>query len=368
MALQPLVVNIRDCNSRGADIRGERMLDRRTEETAGFRIYLSQRHVLWVVDGQHRRRAMQLVFDFLEAVRTGRAYPKKGNLLPFADGEALTQDELKAWEECFEVGRSYCTVMVEVHLGLAPEAERQLFHDLNRLGKRVDTSLALQFDSSNPVNLFIKDELIDGLEIRVTETDVKNLQDDDGRILRKDLVAINAVLLFNKGNITGASPAMLYGKTPIALKFWTAIKNIPGFGEQHARLKTVAAQPVLLKAISKLVYDFSFSNRRPQNGDALTATLLERLSDIDFSHDNPMWRYYELPPDQRRAHGLDGLTEYLPVEAGANKDLGGFQGGFMRFSSKHNDIMPILGDMIRWRLGLPVRRHGETKGIGALAA
>jgi len=32
------------------------------------------------------------------------------------------------------------------------------------------------------------------------------------------------------------------------------------------------------------------------------------------------------------------------------------QGGFMRFGAKHNDIYPILSDMIRWATGLPSRR------------
>ena len=68
MAIQPLVANIRNCNPRGADIRGDRMSDSRTDETAAFKEFLSQRHVLWVVDGQHRRKAMQLVFEFRESV------------------------------------------------------------------------------------------------------------------------------------------------------------------------------------------------------------------------------------------------------------------------------------------------------------
>lgn len=165
MALQPLVVNIRDCDPRGADIRGERMLDKRTDETAAFKVFLAQRHVLWVVDGQHRREGMRLVFGFLEFVRTTRAYPKKGNLLGFNDGEDATPDDLKIWEECFEVARSYCTLLLEVHLGLHTDEERQLFHDLNRLGKKVDTNLALQFDNSNPINLFIKEKLIQELGI-----------------------------------------------------------------------------------------------------------------------------------------------------------------------------------------------------------
>ena len=68
-----------------------------------------------------------------------------------------------------------------------------------------------------------------------------------------------------------------------------------------------------------------------------------------------MWRYFELSEAERQAK-LPGLTEYLaPPEPGVNRDIGGFQDGFMRFGAKHNDIYPILGDMIRWKLGLPNR-------------
>ena len=35
--------------------------------------------------------------------------------------------------------------------------------------------------------------------------------------------------------------------------------------------------------------------------------------------------------------------------------MGSYQGGVMRFGAKHNDIYPILGDMIRWKLDLPSR-------------
>ncbi|RKD55747.1 DNA sulfur modification protein DndB [Rhizobium sp. WW_1] len=366
MAIQPLVVNIRNCDPRGADIRGDRMLDRRTEETAAFKIFLAQRHVLWVIDGQHRRKAMQLVFDFLEQVRATRLYPKKGNLLGFSDGEALSADELTVWEECFEVARTYCTILVEVHLGLTPDEERQLFHDLNRLGKKVDTNLALQFDNSNPVNLFIKERLIDKLGLNVIENDVKNWEDDEGGLPRKDVVGVNALLFLNRTNISGANPSMVDGKTEMAYRFWTAIQAIPGFGEDRSREKTVAAQPVVLKALAKLVYDFSFSNRKPEDGDKFSDILLSRLTDIDFSHGNPMWQYYSLTPEERTAKGLDGLEIYLPSEEGGNRDLGSHQLGFMRFGAKHNDIYPIIGDMIRWRLELPPRRSVEARA--ALAA
>lgn len=355
MSIQPIVVNIRNCKPVGVDIRAQRMIDSQTQETAAFKIFLAQRHLLWVVDGQHRRKGMQMIFDFLDHVRATRIYPKKANIFGLKDGEAVSADEMTAWEECFTVARTYCTLLAEVHLGLTPDEERQLFHDLNRLGKKVDTNLALQFDSSNPINLFIKEELIDKLQIKVSETDVKDWPNDDGAITRKDLVAINALLFLNKTNISGATPSMVEGKTTIAYQFWVAVNAISGVGEARARERTVAAQPVVLKAIAKLVYDFSFSPRRPENGDELTADLLSRLTDIDFGHDNRMWQYYTLSDADRSLHGLSSLASYLPPEDSANRDLGGLQGGFMRFGAKHNDIYPILGDMIRWRLGLPAR-------------
>jgi hypothetical protein len=355
LSLQPIVANIRDCVPAGANIRGVRMVYQ--EETACFKVWLSQRHVLWIIDGQHRRKAMQYVFEFLDTVRSTQAYPKKGSLFPVVPGADMTGAELELWQECFEVARTFCTVAVEIHLGLSPDEERQLFHDLNNLGKKVEASLALQFDNSNAVNLFIKERLMQGLHLHVVEKDVTDWHNDDGGISRKDLVAVNALLFLNKTNIGGATPPMVTPKADIAYRFWETIAAIPGFGEDGAREKTVAAQPVALKAIAKLTYDFAFSNRRGADADDNLETLLSRLTEVDFGHDNPMWRYYSMTPAERTQAGLDGLAAYLPPsDDGANRDIGAFQGGVMRFGAKHNDIFPIIGDMIRWRLGLPSRQ------------
>ncbi|MFZ4110942.1 MAG: hypothetical protein ACOYKQ_10785, partial [Polymorphobacter sp.] len=100
------------------------------------------------------------------------------------------------------------------------------------------------------------------------------------------------------------------------------------------------------------------SNRRPENADTLYRQFLEGLPEVDFSHDNPMWNYYGLTDGQRLDEGLNGLSAYLPDDSGAaNRDMGSMQGGFMRFGAKHNDIYPILADMIRWALKLPSRRE-----------
>ncbi len=364
-ALQPIVANIRSCDPRGVNLPGYRMLTKE-EETACFKVMLSQKDILWIVDGQHRRKGMDLVFDFLNTVRASHRYPKKSNLFPAADGFEVSSAELEVWNECVEVARGFCTVTVETHLGLSIDQERQLFHDLNNLGKKVEKSLALQFDSSNPVNRYIKEVLIDDvLGWDPAEKDIVNWQDDTGQLSFKDLVAVNAHLFLNKTNISGATPTDVDTRKDVATKFWNAVREIPGFGQSKAKLTTVAAQPVMLKALAKLTFDFAFSKRRGGHiGDLMLEKLLAGIPMIDFSHSNPLWRYYSLNEQERIQHNLVGLKDYLPSDnEGYNRDIGGFDNitNVMRFGAKHNDIYPILADMIRYSLGLP--RRGEKSEL-----
>ena len=356
MSLSPLIVNIRECDQSGANIRGFRMVH--DNETACFKVFLSQKHVMWVIDGQHRRKAMQYVFEFLDYVRINKAYPKKNNIVSIAAGQDVefNFNHESVWNEAFAVARQYGMVSVEAHLGLLPEQERQLFHDLNNLGKKVEKSLALQFDNSNPVNLFIKEVLIERMGIDVVEKDVTDWNQDDGAISRKDLVAVNAILFLNKTNISGASPVLVQQRADIAKRFWEGVLAIPYFGETGGKTKTVAAQPVVLKALAKLLNTFAFGRYKNEYGDEVVEGYLDRISDIDFSHDNPVWRYYSMSDAERAKSGFDRLSEYLPpMEDGANRDLGAFQNGVMRFGAKHNDIYPIIGDMVRWMMQLPPR-------------
>jgi hypothetical protein len=354
MALQPVVANIRACRPAGEGIRGRR-LQNRDDVTVGFEIFLSQKHVLWVIDGQHRRMAMKMVFDFLDQLMRTHAYPKKGSL--FSDSGELSSEALAAWQEVHAATRTFCKVAVEVHLGLDVRQERQLFHDLNNLGKRVDRNLALKFDNSNPINIFIKDFIHESVGINIVEKDPKEWKEDEGSIALKDVVAVNAILFLNKTNIAGAVPADIANKTEVARQFWEAVSAIPGVGEPGAKTKTVAAQPVVLKALAKMTYDLAFSNRRPPDGDEQLSTLFASLSDVDFSHENPMWRYYQMDASERQAAGLQGLDDYLPSVETGNRDLGALQDGVMRFGAKHNDIYPIIADMIRWKLGLASRQR-----------
>lgn len=357
MSLQPLVANIRSCAEGGRSLRGERVYSRSDNSTACFSVFLSQEHVLWVVDGQHRRYAMKLIFEFLDEVLRKRSYPKKGSL--YSGSGDVSAAHLAAWQDVYESARTWSTVSVEVHLGLNPDQERQLFHDLNNLGKRVDRNLALKFDKSNPVNLFIKEVLHDedsGLGMQIVEQEVKDWKADTGALTLKDAVAINAILFLNKTNISGALPALVEERQNRAKQFWEAVSAIQGFGEPEAKLKTVAAQPVVLKALAKLMFDFAFSNRRQANWVELIQRLLEGISsEVDFSHENPMWRFYDMSETDRALHGVDQMADYLPSAEGGNRDIGSFQDGVMRFGAKHNDIFPIIGDMVRWKLKLPNR-------------
>jgi hypothetical protein len=358
-SIQPLVCNIRNV-SPGAvgpnGIRGVR-LETAAHETAGFRVFLSERHILWVIDGQHRRHAADMALAFLEAVRQSGRYPGKGAVL-FADkGRQVTEEEMVVWNEAWDAARSYATLSVEVHLGLTIEQERQLFHDLNRLGKKVDASLALQFDSSNPITHFIKRSLAGDLGMHLSDTEPKDWSEDTGSLMLKDVVAINAIAFLNKGNIAGATPAVVEPRESTIFDLWSRIVEIPDFGADRAKEKTTAAQPVVLKALSKIAYDLNFSNRKPNNGGELWARFLDAIPEIDFSHRNPMWRYYLLTQQEREDMGLGGLAEYLPEDTGMNRDIGGYQDGFMRFGAKHNDIYPVISDMIRWTTQLPSRRE-----------
>jgi hypothetical protein len=355
LALQPIVVNLRSAGRNGQNLRGQQ-LETNNNEGIGVRLWLGQKDIMWVVDGQHRRMAMKMVIDFLEEVRRDQKYPtKKQSLFPHGrDERTVPEDELNVWLDCYDITRSLCTVTVEMHLGLDILEERQLFHDLNNLGKKVEKSLALEFDSSNPINAFIKNQLLDTGLIKITPGDKVDWDNDDGSFTRKDVVAINAHLIINKTNINSATPSEVISRLGIAKRFWEAVTQIQGFGEENAKKKTVASQPVVLKALGKLTYDFAFG--RSHNEDFLNI-LLDGITNIDFNHDNPIWRYYQLSNEQIKEHQLEFLKDYLPNNSTGNRDIGFYdeKTGWMRFGSKHNDIFPIIADMIRWTLELPNR-------------
>lgn len=355
ISMQPIVASVRNCKPGGEGLRFVR-------NGGTITVYLSDKHVLWIIDGQHRRFAMHLVFEFLKAVTINGKYTRKPTLyLPADDPKREpTPEEVQVWSYAFEIARTDCSVVVETHLGLNVEQERQLFHDLNNLAKTVESSLVYEFDNSNPVNRFIKELLLgnDILKAKVVDTDnPHDWHKDEGVISRKDLIAINAQLFLNKTTINGAAPADINAKEEYGCRFWGAIAQIPHWGEPGAKKNTIAAQPVVLKALAKLVYDFGYGrDEHPEHLDRLFTAI--EGGELDFSHTNPMWRYFGLSPEERERF-CPGLKDAItPEEAGFNLDLGNFDdtNQVMRFGAKHNDIQRHLADMIRWKLGLPKRK------------
>jgi hypothetical protein len=358
-AMQPAVVSIRSAGQGGSNLRWEKFPE--TGPMLAAKVYLGQKDLMYVVDGQHRREGVELLLKFLdEVVNKTRMYPKgKSSLFPHDTTDRVVPPaEMIVWDKVYYVARSVCTMAVEAHLGLTVEQERQLFHDLNNKGRAVERSLALEFDLANPVNQFIKQDLVIGMGIRLTGGDKVDWDDaDTGLMTRKELVAINAHLVLNRSNINNASATEVDERRAVALRFWEAVRQCDGFGEKDARMRTVLAQPVMLKALAKLTFDFAFG-RPKQRSDAHLNTLLDSLTDLDFSHDNPVWRYFEMTELERLQTGIADLSEYLPDQGSGNRDIGAYDpvAKVIRFGAKHNDIFPILGDMIRFRLGLPSRR------------
>ena len=117
------------------------------------------------------------------------------------------------------------------------------------------------------------------------------------------------------------------------------------------------AQTAVLKSLAKLVYDFSYG--RDQDAEHLER-LFAAIEDgeIDFSHTNPMWRYFEMTQEDKDNFCPGMADAVTPEEAGINLDLGNYDAtsGLMRFGPKHNDIIRHIGDMIRFKLNLPKRK------------
>jgi hypothetical protein len=233
--------------------------------------------------------------------------------------------------------RTDCTLAVEIHLGLDAQEERQLFHDLNNLGKKVDVNLAFEFDNSNPVNLFIKQHL----------SEMQHLN-------HKDLIGVNALLFLNKTNVRGAQPADVHNKSAIAERFWRVVGSLEGFNKTGANVLT---QPVMLKALAKVTYDLAWGKQADWES---LEQFFNELPKMDFNHGNPSWRYYDMSEQQRTKAKISRLGAYVPPPP---RQLGVYDeaADVYTFSAKHNDIFPILGDIVRWTLGLKKRPESVTK-------
>ncbi|MGO7483508.1 DNA sulfur modification protein DndB [Rhizobium leguminosarum] len=324
-------------------------------------LFVDDIEIFRVIDGQHRREGRDIMLKWLKSViETGR-YPvgrRTGTALfvPANGRVDVLPEERQIWGE---VHRNSLRSGFEIslHLELGSEEERQLFFVLNNLGRSVESSLAFDFDESNPVNQYIKNVLIGELKLKVVPKDVASR--DEGEMALKDLVAVNAILFLNKTNVRSATPPMVGGRASVATDFWRKVAQIPGYGQRAARATTVAAQPVVLKALAKLVHDFAFAQDDEEHLDIL----LESIPELNLHHGNPIWRCYDYQPAEREER-FPGISAYLPPEGTGNRDIGGYDSSteLMHFGAKHNDIFPIIGDLVRYELKLPPRQHrGRTE-------
>ena len=164
-------------------------------------------------------------------------------------------------------------------------------------------------------------------------------------------------------NIT---PSQVDDRKGFGKKFWTTIQQIQGFGSKRSRTKTVAAQPVVLKAVAKLANELMFGRDDIRNEENLIKLWKSIESGkLDFSHSNPIWRSLMLDPVTReKTH--KGIENYVYVPLGTNLDAGTFDKdkNWVRYGSKHNDIFPRIGDLIRYELNFDPR-PSVTKAINS---
>lgn len=305
---------------------------------------------LWsLLDAQHRRAGGDRAGKFMRFVTSWGTYPtpKSGIKAYFGLKGVLSPEERLAWAAALSAFEKM-TVNIELHLGLDVEGERQVFADLNNKARKVDTNLSFEFDTANPILNFIQNRL-------------QPLMDQG--LSRSDLVGVNAIAFLNKTNVTGAIPLVVAKREDTVKSMWDAIESIEGFGMSD---ETVVTQVVVQKAIAKLVYDFAFAKtktdeERSANDDHLQ-TLLTNLDDVDFRHSNHLWRYFTIEPLGRTAAQFAGIENYLSrnEDGGvAEKDLGVFskETGRFTFSVKHNDVYPVIADLIRFKLGLPPKER-----------
>ena len=361
-AIQPVVCNIRDAD---ADMAIQPVIEKRAGgevESKNFcylQLLLSQR--LTVVDGQHRRIGFDTAIDWLrDTVHRGR-YKPSGLFNPSSgiDGAGyIFREVLDFWKAVLDHGVQHSYVAVECHIGLSIDQERQLFTDLNLRGLKPSKGQTLEFDQADPLNRLIREMKESGqFKFDISDSDESDWAKDDGRQLRKDVNTITAFLTLGKGSSAGIVPADIENKAEWAARFWNVVQRTPNFGKAGAKTKTVLSQPVVLKALAKLIHELQFGTSKIRDEHAVD-TIYKAMLDgtLDFSHENKIWRSLMLPSEDRNKD-FKGLADYVHVPFGTNLDAGTFEDstGWVRYGSKHNDIYRRIGDLIRYQLKLKPR-------------
>ncbi len=359
-SLQPLVTNIRRCNPGGDDLIAVDVGESFGRKTGVYDVTLSQQHLLWVVDGQHRREGFDMVLDFLSKVTRTFKYPKKGLYEPVNYSDQVMSDQVNTfWNRIFEIALTRASVSIECHLGLNERQEQQLFYDLNSKGRKVVQSLGFLYDRTDPINVFVAETLLDGgiIPFEPSDKDITNWSEDDGKITRKDINNVTSLLCTGKTSSKSATPTIVSKRKEFMIKFWEAIVGIENFGKPAAKSKTVVAQTVVLKALAKLANELVYGHQKILDHKGYDQLLISIINGgLDFSHENKLWHALLIDKDSREKQ-FPGISNYISIPDETNLDAGvvDINNNWVRFGSRHNDIFPRIGDSIRWKLKLSPR-------------
>lgn len=347
-ALQPFTANIRNIQEGGLEFE---------DTAAGVVLHLHKLQKLFVVDGQHRLRAAELVWEWLNTLLTNAKYPKKG--LWIGDTQEMSTEEMEVWTAAAtEFGTSF-TVDVTVHVGLNAEQERQLFHDLNVLGKKPSNAQALAFDAANPVTKFVTDRLapdgfVHGLRLADTGHKKSATKLEGAAIYRDDLVNTCAILFRGAFNQSGITPLDVLGSEDYAYSFWKALGQQPYWGTPAWEKRTLLAIPTLLKGMAFLVRSFH-NGEEARDKDAAHAkrdAIINAIGDgaVDFAHTNPLWRAYLMSQEQREA-AFPGIEDYITPDA-IREPYGTWDEDtdHLLLGSNTRSISRYLADLVRYQL------------------
>lgn len=349
-ALQPFTANIRNIQDKELEFE---------DTPAGIILHLHKLQKLFVVDGQHRLRAAEMVHEWLNTLLTNAKYPKKGLWIGIDEIQEVTAEELEVWTAAMtEFGTAF-TVDVTVHLDLNAEQERQLFHDLNVLGKKPSAAQALAFDVANPVSKYVSEHLAPkGFvhDLRVVDAGHKKsgTKLEGPAIYRDDLVNTCAILFRGAFNQSGITPLDVMGSEGYADRFWEALAKQPSWGKLGWDKLSLLAHPTMLKAMAFLVRSFHNGEeaREKEEAHQKRDAIIQAIADgaVDFSHTNPLWRVYLMKQEEREAK-FPGIEDYITPES-VRRPYGTWDEDTERLQLGPNtrDISRYLADLVRYQL------------------
>ena len=340
-------------------------------EDPTFTLTFSTGYKFGLADGGHRKKAGEYLQEMIRQTLEKNELPKSGFLSPTAHRELNVKaplddhakytkiDALKFWEKvglifpCIEVA----AMIQPIHGNI--EFERQSFSDMTDPALKLAQGQTLLYDQSSPINRYLEQTGTAPIP-PLSDKDIVNWTGCGGKLARKHAVAISTYVIRGRGSQKGMTQSMFEPKMSMLEEFWTCASSLPGVGEDGGRNTSVAAQPVVLKAIARLTWEIAFGiEKKPE----LAVTKLNELhklgkNDGFFGHDKEHWLPY-INEDQIKN---DKHIPFLPPSTGVNRNLGSKDSeGRVRYGAKHNDIVTILVDVLRCELGLdPKKNRGPS--------